>query len=132
MLFSTQTKLKSLHNVFVCNEHDLQGLKVTMKKHPTAFKVCGPLVALVESVQDDPITLYEGTGYYSNTSCEVDVRMWFQFFTGPVRGLCPLAPNNVNTMACACIAAHNLGFDGVVGQLVADPRYIYITANGSR
>ena len=42
---------------------------------------------------------------------------------GPVRGLCPLAPNNVNTMACASIAAHNLGFDGVVGCLVADPRY---------
>ena len=43
--------------------------------------------------------------------------------TGPVRDLCPLAPNNVNTMACAAIAAHNLGFDGVVGCLVADPRY---------
>ena len=41
---------------------------------------------------------------------------------GPVRELCPLAPNNVNTMACAAIAAHNLGFDGVMGCLVADPR----------
>jgi hypothetical protein len=27
--------------------------------------------------------------------------------------LCPLAPNNVNTMACAALAAHNLGFDKV-------------------
>lgn len=39
---------------------------------------------------------------------------------GPVRALCPLAPNNVNTMACAALAAHNLGFDRTVGCLVAD------------
>ncbi len=42
---------------------------------------------------------------------------------GSVRGLCPLAPNNVNTMATAAILAHNLGFDGVIGCLVSDPRY---------
>ena len=41
---------------------------------------------------------------------------------GPVRELCPLAPNNVNTMAAAAIAATSLGFDGVYGRLVADPR----------
>lgn len=34
-------------------------------------------------------------------------------YDGPVRALCPLAPNNVNTMACAAIAGHTLGFDGV-------------------
>lgn len=34
-------------------------------------------------------------------------------FVGDVRTLCPLAPNNVNTMACAALAAHNLGFDKV-------------------
>ena len=39
---------------------------------------------------------------------------------GPVRGLCPLAPNNVNTMACAALAAHTLGFDGVKARLCAD------------
>ena len=42
---------------------------------------------------------------------------------GPVRGLCPLAPNNVNTMAGGAIAAHTLGFDGVIARLVADPKY---------
>ena len=42
-------------------------------------------------------------------------------YEGPVRALCPMAPNNVNTMACCALAAHNLGFDGVVGRLVADP-----------
>ena len=41
---------------------------------------------------------------------------------GSVRGLCPLAPNNVNTMAVGAIAAHNLGFDQVKGRIVADPR----------
>ena len=34
-------------------------------------------------------------------------------FEGTVRELCPLAPNNVNTMAGAAIAAHSLGFDEV-------------------
>lgn len=43
-------------------------------------------------------------------------------YIGPVRDLCPLAPNNVNTMACASIAAHNLGFDKVKARLVADSR----------
>lgn len=77
----------------------LKGLKVTMKKHPSAFKLCGYLVEKLQNIGSDPFTLYEGC----------------------VKDLCPLAPNNVNTMACAAIAAHNLGFDGVVGCLVADP-----------
>ena len=33
-----------------------------------------------------------------------------------------MAPNNVNTMAAACMAAPTLGFDGVQGCLVADPQ----------
>lgn len=33
-----------------------------MKKHPSNFKVLGRLVALVESVQEDPVILYEGMG----------------------------------------------------------------------
>lgn len=44
------------------------------------------------------------------------------FPAGPVRGLCSLAPNNVNTMAAAALAAHNLGFDKTQGCIVADPR----------
>jgi aspartate dehydrogenase len=42
-------------------------------------------------------------------------------FNGCVRDLCPLAPNNVNTMAAAAIAGHTLGFDGTIARLVADP-----------
>ncbi|KAL7640546.1 UNVERIFIED_CONTAM: hypothetical protein RMT77_008821 [Armadillidium vulgare] len=77
----------------------LKGLKVTMKKHPSCFRLESPLREINESVTCEPVILYEG----------------------PVRGLCSLAPNNTNTMAAAAIAGHNLGFDGVVGCLVADP-----------
>ena len=42
-------------------------------------------------------------------------------FSGPIRELCSLAPNNVNTMAAAALAAHNLGFDEAQGCIVADP-----------
>ncbi|KAL4667058.1 hypothetical protein H8959_005747 [Pygathrix nigripes] len=41
-------------------------------------------------------------------------------YEGPVRGLCPFAPRNSNTMAAAALAAPSLGFDGVTGVLVAD------------
>ena len=40
-------------------------------------------------------------------------------YEGPVRDLCPLAPNNVNTMAC--LAIFGIGFDRTVGRLVSDP-----------
>jgi len=41
-------------------------------------------------------------------------------YSGPLRALCPLAPNNVNTMACAAIAGHTVGFDGLQAELIAD------------
>lgn len=77
----------------------LTSLKVTMKKHPSAFRVLEPLASLNKKVVDRAVTLYEG----------------------PVKELCPLAPNNVNTMAAASVAAHNLGFNKVIGCLVSDP-----------
>lgn len=81
------------------DSNPLQGLKVTMIKHPSCFKLEGELKARNETVQESRVTLYEG----------------------PVRALCPLAPNNVNTMAAAAMAAHNLGFDVVQGCLISDP-----------
>ncbi|XP_069057105.1 aspartate dehydrogenase domain-containing protein isoform X2 [Pleurodeles waltl] len=83
---------------FLSTSH-FMALKVTMTKHPNSFKLEGRLRELNQEVKSKRTLLYEG----------------------PVRDLCPLAPNNVNTMAAACMAAHNLGFDGVVGALVADP-----------
>jgi len=80
----------------------LKGLKVTMKKHPSSFKLEGHLKELNDSVGQNAVTLYDG----------------------PVRDICPLAPNNVNTMAAAAIAGHNLGFDGVQGCLISDPNLL--------
>ncbi|XP_072917907.1 aspartate dehydrogenase domain-containing protein isoform X1 [Hemitrygon akajei] len=77
----------------------LKGLKVTMIKHPASFRLVGHLEELKEKGRGERTVLYQG----------------------PVRDLCPLAPNNVNTMAAAAMAAHNLGFDQVQGCLVADP-----------
>lgn len=85
----------------MANRGTLKKLQITMKKHPRSLKLTGPLVQKLETCAPDKETvLYEG----------------------PVRGLCPLAPNNVNTMAAAAIAGHSLGFDGVQAKLVADPR----------
>lgn len=80
----------------------LTALTVCMKKHPSSLKVEGELVPKLERL------LKEGT------KGEAVV------YEGPVRGLCPLAPNNVNTMAAAALAGHTLGFDGTVARLVAD------------
>merc|ERR1712203_365176 len=77
----------------------LTGLSVTMRKHPASFKLEGELRERNREVKDEAVVLYHG----------------------PVRQLCPLAPNNVNTMAAAAVAAQNLGFDGTWGRLVADP-----------
>jgi len=78
----------------------LTGLTVTMRKHPDSFKLeAGDLRDRNAGVEDTAVELYHG----------------------PVRGLCPLAPNNVNTMAAAAVAASNLGFDKTIGRLVADP-----------
>eukprot|EP00093_Oithona_nana_P002967 02967.XXX_101935_103072_1 [CDS] Oithona nana genome sequencing. len=77
----------------------LKGVTVTMRKHPSSFKLNGDIAEKNAQVTDQELVLYEG----------------------PVRPLCSLAPNNVNTMAAAAIAANNLGLDKVIGRLVSDP-----------
>jgi len=81
---------------------NLGGLTVTMKKYPSSLKVESHLMEKLKSYIDS------------------DAIGEFVVYEGPVRELCPLAPNNVNTMACAAIAASNLGFDKVKARLVAD------------
>ena len=81
----------------------LKGLTITMKKAPHHIKAVGSLREKLDKIiaADEPgeHVLYEGS----------------------VRALCPLAPNNVNTMACAAMAAGpELGFDGTQGRLVVD------------
>merc|ERR550519_1726181 len=77
----------------------LRALTVTMRKHPASFKLEGELRQRNDAVLSSAEVLYHG----------------------PVRQLCPLAPNNVNTMAAAAVAATNLGFDKTVGRLISDP-----------
>ena len=83
----------------MANSGKLQALKVTMKKPPESFKLEEPLKSKNAEVKDTPMVLYDG----------------------PVRELCSLAPNNVNTMAAAAIAGHNLGFEKTQGSIIADP-----------
>lgn len=82
----------------------LRSLKITMKKHPDSFKLNEPLRSkLIEErtkLDDQPGEMI--------------------IYSGPVRELCHLAPNNVNTMAIGATIASNLGFDRVQGCLVAD------------
>lgn len=75
-----------------------QSLRVTMSTHPAGFRLEGRL---------------------AHVSCSAPRTVLYE---GPVRGLCPLAPRNSNTMAAAALAAPSLGFDGVIGVLVADLR----------
>ena len=76
-----------------------------MKKHPSALqKLQAPL--------KDRLT----------TALERGVNAPFTVFEGSVRELAPLAPYNVNTMACAALAAYEtLGFDKTEAVLVSDP-----------
>ena len=78
---------------------------ITMTKPAESLRLEEPLQSVLKSfVADgskDELVLYEG----------------------PVRELCHLAPSNVNTMACLAVASGvELGFDRVVGRLVADKR----------
>jgi predicted dinucleotide-utilizing enzyme len=92
----------------LANRGSMHALTVTMRKHPASFRL----------TEDSVDALRNGAETAPDGSEEVVL------YEGPVRGLCPLAPNNVNTMACAAMAAHTLGFDGTVGRLIADRRLI--------
>lgn len=74
-----------------------QGVFVRMSKHPSCFRLTG------DALSD----WQEGEGRRV-------------LFSGSVAELCPLAPNNVNTMAAAAVAAGDLGFAGVRGEIVSD------------
>jgi len=47
-----------------------------------------------------------------------------EIYKGPLRELCALAPNNVNTMAVLAMASE-LGFDAIEARLVADPSLLH-------
>lgn len=82
------------------NAGKLKALDIEMRFHPHSLKLSGNLAEVNAQVDSVPVTLFDG----------------------PIREVCPLAPNNTNTMACAAIAGYCLGFDKVIGRLVSDPR----------
>jgi len=82
----------------------LRSLNITMKKHPDSYKLNEPLHS---KLINERTKLGDQNG-------EIII------YSGPVRELCQLAPNNVNTMAVGATIASNLGFDGVQGCLIAD------------
>lgn len=80
----------------------LEGLTVVMAKHPEHLKsVQGPARLALDAYVADS-----------------DAQAPCQLYRGPVGPLCPQAPNNVNTLACAAIVG--LGFQRTEGILVAD------------
>ena len=82
----------------------LRSLCVTMKKHPDSYKLNEPLRS----------KLIAERAKLGDQQGEIII------YSGPVRELCGLAPNNVNTMAVGATIASNLGFDGVQACLIAD------------
>ena len=85
-------------------QNTLSSLNITMKKHPDSYKLNEPLRT---KLIDERTKLGHQQG-------EILI------YSGPVRELCRLAPNNVNTMAVGATVANNLGFDRVQGCLIAD------------
>ncbi|CAN9505714.1 unnamed protein product [Ophioblennius macclurei] len=75
----------------------LKALFIRMSKHPSCFRLTGDILS----------DWTEGEGRRV-------------LFRGSVAELCTLAPNNVNTMAAAAVAAGALGFTGVQGEIVSD------------
>uniref|UniRef100_A0A673VZC3 Aspartate dehydrogenase domain-containing protein n=1 Tax=Salmo trutta TaxID=8032 RepID=A0A673VZC3_SALTR len=75
----------------------LKALFIRMSKHPSCFRLTGDVLS--DWTEDEGRRV---------------------LFSGSVAELCPVAPNNVNTMAAAAIAAGTLGFVGVQGEIVSD------------
>uniref|UniRef100_A0A8C7JLZ1 Aspartate dehydrogenase domain-containing protein n=1 Tax=Oncorhynchus kisutch TaxID=8019 RepID=A0A8C7JLZ1_ONCKI len=75
----------------------LKALFIRMSKHPSCFRLTGDVLS--DWTEDEGRRV---------------------LFSGSVAELCPVAPNNVNTMAAAAIAAGTLGFAGVQGEIVSD------------
>ncbi|KAL2100879.1 hypothetical protein ACEWY4_002640 [Coilia grayii] len=78
---------------------------------------CGTLTALTVRMSKHPSCLRLSKDLLSDWSEGEGRRV---LLSGPVADICPIAPNNVNTMAAAAIAGSTLGFTGVRGELVSD------------
>lgn len=84
----------------------LQSVRVEMHFHPRSLRL--PSGSALRSINDDLLR--------QPVTC-VEPRV---LFDGPVRQVCSLAPNNVNTMATAALIG--IGLDRTIGCLISDPR----------
>lgn len=75
----------------------LKALFIRMSKHPSCFRLTKDILSDWRESEGRRV-----------------------LFRGSVAELCPVAPNNVNTMAAAAMAAGTLGFTGVQGEIVSD------------
>ncbi len=83
----------------------LRGLRIKMAFGATALKLQEPLASSLQ-------------GYLDSTDTEP-----FTLYTGPVRPLAGLAPNNVNTMTAVALAGETIGLDKTEGTLVAQKNH---------
>jgi aspartate dehydrogenase len=93
------------------NMRTLAAVSITMRKPPHSFRLEEPLQSALQSYID----------LLDNPETHKTAPSSFTLYDGPVRGICPLAPNNVNTMACLAVASgEEVGFDHCRGILIAD------------
>lgn len=101
----------------------LTDLHITMRKPSGSFRLEEPLNTklnnFIVEIEEAEKKNVEAGG--SAEDEKIDMPNSCVLYDGPVRELCGLAPNNVNTMACAAIASGSaLGFDKCRGTLVAE------------
>ncbi len=91
----------------------LETVKVKMHFHPRSLRL--PADSSLKAVVDELLK----TSEESSSSKSPPPLPAVILYSGPVRAVCPLAPNNVNTMATAALLG--VGLDRTEGVLVADP-----------
>lgn len=101
-LYIPRGALPGLEEVLrMVDNRTLAAASISMKKHPSSLKFGGVLTPPLEDTAQERV-----------------------IYTGSLRQLCSLAPNNVNTMAVLAMAS-GLGFDAVQASLVADPALLH-------
>ena len=95
----------------------LEAVRVKMSFHPRSLRL--PADSSLKAVVDELLLLLKNSSEESSSSNSPPPPPAVILYSGPVRAVCPLAPNNVNTMATAALLG--VGLDRTEGVLVADP-----------
>lgn len=95
----------------------LEAVRVRMHFHPRSLRL--PADSPLKAVVDELLLLLLKNSSEESSSSKSPPPPPVILYSGPVRAVCPLAPNNVNTMATAALLG--VGLDRTEGVLVADP-----------